>query len=82
MKENKEETAGAVQVYEAKLKAYMQVLGGADPDETERTLKLQLEEAEKQVQLADKAHNEMSKIVQPAVGVREGCRRTVSEEAG
>ena len=60
MKENKEETAGAVQVYEAKLKAYMQVLGGADPDETERTLKLQLEEAEKQVQLADKAHNEMA----------------------
>lgn len=60
VKENKEETAGAVQVYEAKLKAYMQVLGGADPDEAERTLKLQLEEAEKQVQLADKAHNEMA----------------------
>ena len=36
------------------------MLGGADPDETERTLKLQLEEAEKQVQLADKAHSEMA----------------------
>ena len=81
MKENKEETAGAVQVYEAKLKAYMQVLGGADPDETERTLKLQLEEAEKQVQLADKAHNEMAESYS-GCRVREGCRRTVSEEAG
>ncbi len=38
----------------------MQVLGGADPDETERTLKLQLEEAEKQVQFADKAHSEVA----------------------
>lgn len=59
VKENKEEIAGAVQIYEAKQKSYMQVLGGADPDETERKLKLQLEEAEKQVQLADKAHNEV-----------------------
>ena len=59
VKGNKEEIAGAVQIYEAKQKSYMQVLGGADPDETERKLKLQLEEAEKQVQLADKAHNEV-----------------------
>lgn len=59
VKENKEEIAGAVQIYEAKQKSYMQVLGDADPDETERKLKLQLEEAEKQVQLADKAHNEV-----------------------
>lgn len=59
VKKNKEEIAGAVQIYEAKQKSYMQVLGGADPDETERKLKLQLEEAEKQVQLADKAHNEV-----------------------
>lgn len=59
VKGNKEGIAGAVQIYEAKQKSYMQVLGGADPDETERKLKLQLEEAEKQVQLADKAHNEV-----------------------
>lgn len=59
VKGNKEEIAGAVQIYEAKQKSYMQVLGDADPDETERKLKLQLEEAEKQVQLADKAHNEV-----------------------
>lgn len=59
VKGNKEEIAGAVQIYEAMQKSYMQVLGGADPDETERKLKLQLEEAEKQVQLADKAHNEV-----------------------
>ena len=38
----------------------MLLLRVADPDETERTLKLQLEEAEKQVQLADKAHSEMA----------------------
>lgn len=59
VKGNKEGIAGAVQIYEAKQKSYMQVLGGADLDETERKLKLQLEEAEKQVQLADKAHNEV-----------------------
>lgn len=59
VKKNKEEIAGAVQIYEAKQKSYRQVLGGADPDETERTLKLLLEETEKQVQLADKAHNEL-----------------------
>lgn len=59
VKGNKEEIAGAVQIYEAKQKSYIQVLGGADPDETERTLKLLLEETEKQVQLADKAHNEV-----------------------
>lgn len=59
VKGNKEEIVGAVQIYEAKQKSYIQVLGGADPDETERTLKLLLEETEKQVQLADKAHNEL-----------------------
>lgn len=59
VKGNKEEIAGAVQIYEAKQKSYIQVLGGADPDETERKLKLQLEEVEKRVQLADKAHNEV-----------------------
>lgn len=59
VKKNKEEIAGAVQIYEAKQKSYRQVLGGADPDETERTLKLLLEETEKQVQLADKVHNEL-----------------------
>lgn len=59
VKGNKEEIVGAVQIYEAKQKSYIQVLGGADPDETERTLKLLLEETEKQVQLADKAHNEV-----------------------
>lgn len=62
VKKNKEEIAGAVQIYEAKQKSYIQVLGGADPDETERMLKLQLEEAEKQVQLADKAHNELVEL--------------------
>lgn len=62
VKGNKEEMAGAVQIYEAKQKSYMQVLGGADPDETERKLKLQLEETEKQVQLADKAHNEVVEL--------------------